>query len=28
VLVVALPSGRVVELEKSLKRSKLPGAAG
>jgi trk system potassium uptake protein TrkA len=28
VLVVALPSGRVVELEKSLKRSKLPGATG
>lgn len=28
VLVVALPTGRVVELEKSLKRSKLPGAAG
>jgi trk system potassium uptake protein TrkA len=27
VLVVALPSGRVGELEKSLKRSKLPGAA-
>jgi trk system potassium uptake protein TrkA len=28
VLVVALPAGRVAELEKSLKRSKLPGAAG
>jgi trk system potassium uptake protein TrkA len=27
VLVVALPAGRVAELEKSLKRNKLPGAA-
>jgi trk system potassium uptake protein TrkA len=27
VLVVALPAGRVAELEKSLKRSKFPGAA-